>query len=266
MTNCPGDGRNGRFCRRATRIPALTCSIVVIVFPESQNPLAADFVQFILVTVSRGSPGKLPVTGWKHRWWSALPAVPAAFRHCCSGMLLAIRRICSRSKLIICAAMFFINPPRKSSLCLSGRFWFCWLSRQPVALLRLISSWVHLSRSLAGLSTLPDQKLSWHAQRNSAHVAVVTSVTFTHQADIVSPPCKIRFSGWWRDGLHHVKHPLWWRSGLLLSPLLPLWIAASGFSTGRSFSGWSEDSPEFSDEKGFILSFVSLSFVFTWFG
>lgn len=31
-TNWPGDGRNGRSCRRATRIPALTCSIVVIPF------------------------------------------------------------------------------------------------------------------------------------------------------------------------------------------------------------------------------------------
>ncbi|ALV67993.1 hypothetical protein FH07_07370 [Escherichia coli] len=38
-------------------------------------------------------------------------------------------------------------------------------------LLRLISSWVHLSRSLAGLSTLPDQKLSWHAQRKSTHMS-----------------------------------------------------------------------------------------------
>ncbi|BAB87973.1 hypothetical protein BX66_11350 [Escherichia coli O103:H25 str. 2010C-4529] len=55
------------------------------------------------------------------------------FSSYCSGMLLVIRRICSRSKLTICAAMFFINPPRKSSQCLSGRVLVFQLSRQPVA-------------------------------------------------------------------------------------------------------------------------------------
>ncbi|EKH57975.1 hypothetical protein ECPA4_3478, partial [Escherichia coli PA4] len=42
--------------------------------------------------------------------------------------------------------------------------------------------------------TGPEVVLACPAEQH-AHVAVVTSVTFTHQADIVSPPCKIRFSG-----------------------------------------------------------------------
>ncbi len=41
--------------------------------------------------------------------------------------------------------------------------------------------------------TGPEVVLACPAEQH-AHVAVVTSVTFTHQADIVSPPSKIRFN------------------------------------------------------------------------
>ena len=85
-------------------------------------------------------------------------------------------------------------------------------------LLRLISSWVHLSRSLAGLSTLPDQKLSWHAQRNSTHMSRwlrpsrsrIRRISLAHPANSVfwlmarwSSPCQTSTLR---------------RSGLLLSP------------------------------------------------
>lgn len=90
--------------------------------------------------------------------------------------------------------MFFIDPPRKSSLCLSGRVLVCGCH----ACLLLVTVDFEsgpLIAEFGRVSTLPDQKLLGMPSGQHTHVAVVTSVTFTHQADIVSLPSKIRFSG-----------------------------------------------------------------------
>ncbi len=164
------------------------------VFPESQNHWRRISFSSFWSRLARLA-GKLPVTGWTHRWWSALPAVPAVFvvlfRHVVGDPthLLTV-------KLTICAAMFFINPPRKSSQCFQVEFWFsgCHAS---LLLVTVDSSWVHLSRSLAGLSTLPDQKCPGMPSGTARTCRGGYVHHVTHQADIVSPPCKIRFSGWW---------------------------------------------------------------------
>ncbi len=59
--------------------------------------------------------------------------IDVAYRYFSTEKRKFIIGICSRSKLTICAAMFFIAPPRKSSQCLSGRVLVCWQSHQPVA-------------------------------------------------------------------------------------------------------------------------------------
>lgn len=129
VINCSGDGRNGRFCRRVTRIFALICFIVVISFFRKVRIYwrRISFISFWLRLVR--FVGKV-VSNWLNiSLMICVICCICGFSSYCFGMLLAIRRICLRLKLIICAAMFFIDLFRKFSLCLLGRVLVCWLLR-----------------------------------------------------------------------------------------------------------------------------------------
>ncbi len=169
------------------------------VFPESQHPLAADSFSSFWSRLARLA-GKVASNCWTHHWWSALPVVPAAFRRTVRHVVGDPTHLLTVKVNHLCA-MFFIAPPRKSSQCSSGRVLFAGY-HACLLLVTVDFELGPLSRSLAGLSTLPDQKLSWHAS-GTARTCRGGYVRHVHASGgIVSPPSKIRFSGWWCDSLH----------------------------------------------------------------
>ncbi|EZC40114.1 hypothetical protein BY78_08285 [Escherichia coli O157:H7 str. K4406] len=117
----------------AVHIPALTCSIVVIPFSRKARTHWRRISFSSFWSRLARLAGKVASNCLNTPLMICATCCTCGFSSYCSGMLLAIRRICSQSKLTICAAMFFINPPHKSSQCLSGPVLIFRLSLQPVA-------------------------------------------------------------------------------------------------------------------------------------
>lgn len=155
----------------------------------------------------------------------------------------------------------FIAPPVNQSVFVRSSFGLPAVT-PACCLFWLISSWVHLSPwSLAGLkSTLPDQKLSGMPSGTArtcrggyVRRSRIRRISLAHPAKF----------GFLADGamVFTMSTSTLRRSGLAVPHCRS--ELQHPVSPQEDLSGWSEDSPEFSDEKGFILSFVSLSFVFT---